>query len=103
MADRRVVVTGMGAITPLGLTPAAVFDNLMQGRTGVAATTRFDMARCPVKHSGEIRDFDPTRHGITARDLRTLDRCQQYVLAAAQDALADAGLDLPQREITARR
>jgi 3-oxoacyl-[acyl-carrier-protein] synthase II len=103
MVDRRVVVTGMGAVTPVGVTPQTLFDNLMHGHSGVADTTRFDVSRCPVKRSGEIRDFDATSYGVTLRDLRTLDRYQQYVLAAAQDALADAGLYLAHREITSRK
>ena len=103
MADRRVVITGIGAVTPVGVTAQGLFDNLMRGRGGVGETTRFDPVRCPVKRSAEIHGFDASGYGISARDLRTLDRYQQYVLVAAQDALADAGLDLPRREITSRK
>ncbi|MFF9458401.1 beta-ketoacyl-[acyl-carrier-protein] synthase family protein [Streptomyces flaveolus] len=103
MVDRHVVITGLGAVTPVGLTAHEVFDNLMQGRSGVVETSRFDTTHCPIKKSGEIRDFNASAYGISARDLRTLDRYQQYVLAAAQSALADSGLDLPHREITSRK
>ncbi|HEY5834399.1 beta-ketoacyl-[acyl-carrier-protein] synthase family protein [Streptomyces sp.] len=99
--DRRVVITGLGAITPLGLTPDEVFGNLMAGRSGVRETTRFDTSRCPVKTSGEVTGFEPAEHGISRRDLRVLDRYQQYLLAASNAALADAGLDLPRNEIVA--
>ncbi|MFD9061166.1 beta-ketoacyl-[acyl-carrier-protein] synthase family protein [Kitasatospora purpeofusca] len=103
MSDRRVVITGIGAVTPVGLTAPDTFTNLLAGRSGVVDTTRFDTAGCPVKRSGEISGFDPAAYGISPRDLRTLDRYQQYVIAAAQEALADAGLDVPAREITSRK
>lgn len=103
MADRRVVITGIGAVTPVGLTARDTFANLMAGRSGVTGTTRFDPTHCPVKRSGEVHGFDPSAYGISPRDLRTLDRYQRYVIAAAQEALADATLDLPPREITSRR
>jgi 3-oxoacyl-[acyl-carrier-protein] synthase II len=103
MADRRVVITGLGAITPIGQTADDAFDNLVAGRSGVRPTTRFDTSRCPVPTAAEIRDFDPARHGLSARDTRVLDRYQQYVLAAADAAVTEAGLDLPRNEIVSRR
>lgn len=101
--DRRVVVTGLGAVIALGDDVEQIFARLMAGESGVRTTTRFDTSRCPVKSSGEINDFDPTRHGISRRDVRTLDRYQQYALAASDAALTDAGLDLPRNEIVSRR
>jgi len=103
VSARRVVVTGLGAITPLGEDVDAQFDALMTGVSGVRPTTRFDTSRCPVKTSGEIHHFDPKAHRISRRDLRTLDRYQQYVLAAAQNAIASAGLDLPENEVVSAR
>jgi 3-oxoacyl-[acyl-carrier-protein] synthase II len=75
----------------------------MAGYSGVINTTRFDPTHFPIKRSGEVSSFDALAYGISPRDLRTLDRYQQYVIAAAQEAIADAGLDLPPREITSRK
>lgn len=102
MADKRVVVTGLGAVTPLGTDIETIFSRLMDGRTGVVPTTRFDTSRCPVKTAGEIKGFDAADHGMSPRDVRVLDRYQQYVLAASDTALTDARLDLPRNEIVAR-
>ncbi|MFJ8582927.1 beta-ketoacyl-[acyl-carrier-protein] synthase family protein [Micromonospora sp. NPDC093277] len=100
---RRVVVTGLGAVTPLGSDLDAQFDALLNGRTGVRPISRFDTLRCTVKTAGEITDFDPAAHRIAGRDLRVLDRYQRYAVAAAQHAIADAGLDLPENDIVSRR
>jgi 3-oxoacyl-[acyl-carrier-protein] synthase II len=103
MVDRRVVITGLGAVTPLGESADELFANAMAGRSAVGETTRFDTSRCPVKTSGEITGFSPEQHGISARDARVLDRYQQYALAASDAALTDAGLDLPRNEILSRK
>lgn len=103
MIERRVVVTGVGAINPLGDEVGAIFDSLMAGESGVKPTTRFDTSRCPVKTAGQINDFDPEKYGISNRDARTLDRYQHYVLAAAQAAIEDAKLDLPPKEVVSRK
>ncbi|MEV7229071.1 beta-ketoacyl-[acyl-carrier-protein] synthase family protein [Polymorphospora sp. NPDC051019] len=103
MVRRRVVVTGLGLVTPVGSTVDDFWANLMAGRSGVGPTTRFDTSRCPVKTSAEITDFDPQAYGISTRDIRVLDRYQRYVLAAAEMAVRDASLDLPRNEIVSRR
>ncbi|MFD5558813.1 beta-ketoacyl-[acyl-carrier-protein] synthase family protein [Streptomyces sp. NPDC127068] len=102
MTDRRVVITGLGAVTPLGTNVEVIFTQLMAGLSGVRETSRFDTSRCPVKTAGEITGFVPQEHGISARDARVLDRYQQYALAASDAALTDAGLDLPRDEIVSR-
>ncbi|MCZ0988282.1 beta-ketoacyl synthase N-terminal-like domain-containing protein [Streptomyces diastatochromogenes] len=101
--DRRVVITGLGAVTPVGERVDEIFTNLMNGHSGVRETTRFDTSRCPVKTSGEVVGFNPEDHGISPRDQRVLDRYQQYALAASNAALLDAGLDLPRNEIVSRK
>jgi 3-oxoacyl-[acyl-carrier-protein] synthase II len=103
MVDRRVVITGLGAVTPLGESVDELFANAMARRSAVGETTRFDTSRCPVKTSGEITGFSPEQHGISARDARVLDRYQQYALAASDAALTDAGLGLPRNEIQSRK
>jgi 3-oxoacyl-(acyl-carrier-protein) synthase len=103
IGDRRVVITGAGAVTPLGNEIPTIQSALMAGATGVRATTRFDPSRIPVKTSGEVIDYDPAGHGISGRDTRTLDRYQQYALGASDAALTAAKLDLPRNEIVARK
>lgn len=99
MNNRKVVITGLGAITPIGNTAKDFFRNLIDGKTGVRATTRFDVSRCQVKKSAEIIDFNPESYGILPKDQRVLDRFQLYALAAAEMAVFDAHLDFPRQDI----
>jgi 3-oxoacyl-[acyl-carrier-protein] synthase II len=99
MEGRRVVISGVGAITPLGNTAEAFFARLVAGETGVRRATRFDPARSPLQSAAEVQDFDPATYGISARDARILAPVQQFALAAAEMAVRDAGLDLPRQEL----
>ncbi len=89
----RVVVTGIGLITPVGNDTATTWDALVAGRSGIGPITHFDTAayECPI--AGEVRDFDPTDF-VDAKILRRLDRSSVFALAGAQQAIADAGLDM---------
>jgi 3-oxoacyl-[acyl-carrier-protein] synthase II len=91
---RRVVVTGMGAMTPLGLTLEETWEGLLAGRSGVGLITQFDASGLPVRIAGELKNFDPTRY-IDFKAARRMARCSQVAIATAQAALADAGLSLP--------
>ncbi len=91
---RRVVVTGMGALTPLGLTLEETWEGLLAGRSGVGLITQFDASGLPVRIAGELKNFDPTRY-IDFKAARRMARCSQVAIATAQAALADAGLSLP--------
>ena len=91
---RRVVVTGMGAMTPLGLTLEETWEGLLAGRSGVGPITQFDASGLPVRIAGELKDFDPTRY-INFKAARRIARCSQVAIAMAQAALADAGFSLP--------
>jgi len=91
---RRVVVTGVGALTPLGLTLEETWEGLLAGRSGVGPITQFDASDLPVRIAGELKNFDPRQY-IDFKEARRMARCSQVALAAAQAALADAGLDLP--------
>ena len=88
---RRVVVTGMGALTPLGLTVAETWAGLVAGRSGVGPVTLFDASSYPVRIAGEIKGFDPTRF-IPFKEVRRMARCSQLAIAAGAEAMADAGL-----------
>jgi 3-oxoacyl-[acyl-carrier-protein] synthase II len=87
-----VVVTGLGAITPVGLDVPSTWAALVAGRSGIGRITRFDPAGYPVQIAAEVKDFDPTKAGIEPREARRMDRFVQFGLAASIEALEDAGL-----------
>jgi len=89
---RRVVITGMGAITPLGLTPEEFWQNLLAAKSGIGPVTLFDASQYRTQIAGEVKNFDPTQHGIDAKDARRMGRATLFVLAASRSALNDAGL-----------
>ena len=87
----RVVITGMGAITPLGLTPEEFWQNLLAGKCGIGPVTLFDASRYKTRIAGEVKNFDPTKY-VDAKDARRMGRATLFALAAAKNAIADAGL-----------
>jgi 3-oxoacyl-[acyl-carrier-protein] synthase II len=89
---RRVVVTGLGAITPLGLTVDEYWQNLLAGQSGASEITKFDTEGHKAKIACEVDGFDATEY-IDAKQARRQDLFSQYALAAAQQALDDAGID----------
>jgi 3-oxoacyl-[acyl-carrier-protein] synthase II len=91
---RRIVVTGMGAMTPLGLTMEETWEGLLAGRSGIGPITQFDASDLPVRIAGELKGFDPKQY-IDFKEARRMSRCSQVAVATAQAALADAGLSLP--------
>ncbi|HET9017840.1 MAG TPA: beta-ketoacyl-ACP synthase II [Thermomicrobiaceae bacterium] len=95
-AARRIVVTGMGIISPIGNTLESVWDALVSGRSGTGPISRFDAAGFASRVAAEVRDFDP-RERLGAKEARRTDRFVQLAVAAAQDALTDAGLAIDER------
>jgi len=91
---RRVVVTGMGAVTPLGNDLASTWEGLVAGRSGVRHITQFDTANLEVRIGGELREFSAEGY-VSPKELRHLDRSVQVAMVAAKQAVADAGLTLP--------
>jgi 3-oxoacyl-[acyl-carrier-protein] synthase II len=87
----RVVITGMGAITPLGLTVNELWEGLTAGRSGITRITQFDASKLPCQIAGEVKGFDPTKY-INFKEARRMSRATHMVLAAAQEAIAEAGL-----------
>jgi 3-oxoacyl-[acyl-carrier-protein] synthase II len=87
----RVVITGLGAISPLALSAPQLWDSLVAGRSGVARITQFDASRMPCQIAGEVKGFEPKEH-MDARDARRMSRASQFVMAATHEALSDAGL-----------
>lgn len=88
---RRIAITGMGLVTPLGIGTEPTWARLRAGESGIGPITRFDASEFTTQIAGEIRDFDPTQW-IPKRNLRTMDVFIQYALAAADMAVIEAGL-----------
>jgi len=89
----RVVVTGIGAITPIGSGPAGLLEGIRSGRSGVDRIARFDPEPFGSRIAAEVRDFDPLTY-LDAKRARRLDRFAQFSVAAARQAVEDAGLHL---------
>ena len=90
---RRVVVTGLGAVTPVGNCVAETWTNLLAGCSGIATITLFDPTAFGVRIGGEVKNFKPEDH-ISSKDLRHMDRSSKFALVAGKEAVADAALDM---------
>ncbi|MBR3846051.1 MAG: beta-ketoacyl-ACP synthase II, partial [Alistipes sp.] len=93
MAERRVVITGIGTINPLGNTIEEYFSNLEQGLSGAAPITHFDATKFKTKFACEVKNFDPNAH-FDRKEARRYDLFTQYALVAAEQAVVDAALPL---------
>ncbi len=93
MTDTRIVVTGTGAISPVGLSARETFDNLVKGVSGVDLVTQFDASSLASQIAGEVKGFDPL-DTIDRKLSRRIGRYAQFALAATHEALAQSGLDL---------
>ena len=91
-SGRRVVITGIGLITPLGVGTKKTWDALLRGESGIGPVTRFDAARFATRIAGELRDFDPLAF-IERKEIRKMGLFTQYAVAAAELAVEDAGID----------
>lgn len=91
MSRRRVVVTGLGCVSPVGNTVAEAWSNILAGKSGIDLITRFDASAFSCKIAGEVRNFDLDSY-ISAKEARTMDSFIHYGIAAAAQAVADAGL-----------
>lgn len=94
MSRRRVVVTGMGVVTPLGYDVPTVWEAVCEGRSGIGQVERFDCRDFKVQFGGEIRSFDALSHlSIDAKELRRIDRFTQFALVAAEKAISQSAID----------
>jgi 3-oxoacyl-[acyl-carrier-protein] synthase II len=91
MTRRRVVVTGLGCVSPVGNTVADAWSNLLAGQSGIGPITRFDASAMSCRIVGEVKNFDLESY-ISAKEARTMDRFIHYGIAAAAQAIQDAGL-----------
>jgi 3-oxoacyl-[acyl-carrier-protein] synthase II len=94
MNDRRVVITGMGVVTPLGSELETFWDNLLKGRSGIGRITRFDTADYDCRIAGEVRDFEPRNVFNNPKDVKRTDRFTQLAMGAAKMAMKDSGIDI---------
>ncbi|MCW9025501.1 MAG: beta-ketoacyl-ACP synthase II [Gammaproteobacteria bacterium] len=93
MAKRRVVVTGMGMISPVGLDVKSSWDNILAGKSGIKPITEFDASEFSTRFGGVINDFDVSTV-LSAKDARKMDPFIHYGLAAAKEAIEDSGLEV---------
>lgn len=93
MSRRRVVVTGLGIVSPVGNSVDEAWGNLVAGRSGIARITRFDASAFSVQIAGEVRNFDLAKY-LSPKDARRMDTFIHYGLAAAIDAFKDSGLEV---------
>jgi len=93
LSRRRVVVTGLGIVSPVGNEVAEAWSNIVAGKSGIGRISRFDAAPYASRIAGEVKGFDPTKF-ISAKEVRRFDAFIHYGLAAAVEALKDSGLDL---------
>ncbi|MCE3007394.1 MAG: beta-ketoacyl-ACP synthase II [Bacteroidetes bacterium] len=97
MTERRVVVTGMGAITPIGNTVPAYWESLQQGVSGADAITLFDASKFKTQFACEVKDFDAKDY-IPRQEARKMDRFSHFAVVAAEEAIQDSGLDFQQED-----
>lgn len=97
MTHPRVVITGLGAITPIGLTVADYWQGLIEGKSGTGPITLFDASAYPVKVAAEVKNFEPTNYMDIKRVDRTA-RCTQFAIAASKMALESAQLNMSQEK-----
>lgn len=91
MKEKTLVITGMGAVTPIGIGVASYWEALVSGHCGIGRITRFDASELPVQIAAELKGFDPADH-MPKTLARTMDPFMQFAFVAAQEALADSGL-----------
>jgi len=93
MERRRVVITGLGALTPVGLTAAESWEAVKAGTCGIAPITLYDASNMKAKLAGEVKGFDPANY-MEKREARKVDRFAQFAIAAAKEAIEQSGLDM---------
>ena len=93
MSKRRVVITGLGVVTPVGLNVNETWDNILAGKSGVAPLTSFNVSDFSVRFGASVKDFDITSI-IPRKDAKKMDTFIHYGIAASKEAIEDAGLEI---------
>lgn len=96
--ENRVVVTGLGVISPVGNDVSAFWEVLKNGKSGIDLLTSFDATKFDSRIAGEIKGFNPSLYGMSTKDLRRMDKFVQYAVASAKQAVTDSGLDLEKED-----
>lgn len=91
--NRRVVITGIGLVTPVGLNKDSNWEAILAGRSGIGPITRFDASRFSARIAGEVKNFDPAKF-IEKKELKKMDRFIQYAIAATDESINDSGLEI---------
>ncbi len=98
MNKRRVVITGLGCVTPLGDSVDVFFDSICKGKSGVSNIESFDVSQYPTRFAGEIKDFNVTKF-VDAREGKRMDRFCQLAVASAVQAIKDSGIDFSKEDL----
>ncbi len=98
MELKRVVVTGLGAITPLGKTLTETWEGLVNGKSGAGPITHFDASKFKTQFACEVKNFDPNQY-FDRKEARKLDRYAQFALIAADEAIADSGMEIEKLDL----
>jgi len=99
MSERRIVITGLGAVTPLGLDVPTTWANLVAGKSGVSPITSWDASRYDCRFAAQVKDFEPRKFFFNEKDARRADRYSQLAMASAKEAVQHAGLDPKQVQL----
>ena len=93
MSKRRVVITGLGIVSPVGIGIPTVWQNIVAGKSGIGKITHFDASKMAAQIAGEVRDFDVTQF-LSAKDARRMDKFIHFGLVAGIEAFKDSGLEV---------
>ena len=97
MSKRRVVITGLGIVSPLGIDLASSWDGIVSGRSGIGPITHFDASAFPTRIAGEVKGFDPAAW-IAPKDIKKMDPFVHYGVAAGLMSIRDAGLEITEAD-----
>ena len=93
MSKRRVVITGLGIVSPVGSTVASAWQNVLAGKSGIGPITRFDVSAFPVRFGGSVKEFEAEKY-LSPKELRKMDPFMHYGYGAAADAIKDSGIEV---------
>jgi 3-oxoacyl-[acyl-carrier-protein] synthase II len=99
MSERRIVITGLGAVTPLGLDVSTTWTNLVAGKSGASPITAWDASKYDCRFACQVQNFEPRQHFFNEKDARRADRYTQLAMASAKEAVRHAGLDPEQLQL----
>ena len=96
--EKRVVITGLGVVSPVGIGKDSFWDALLAGKNGIGPITHFDASEYAARIAGEVKDFDISSFGIDRKEARHMDVSTQYAVAAAKLALDDSKINLDEED-----